>query len=288
MHNFVIQFKKGCLILLLLSANGCSYLVSSATDDFGNNLKQAMLNSSDPVMVAEAIPAYLMLQEALLVGDPDNESMLVSTANLYSSYNTLTDKIDRARKQALAQKAFDHVLHAACLHKNDFCLLNEKKFDDVTTIIGQTDNNDLDTLYSLAKHWTHWIQANSTDWNAIAQLAQAKYIMNHVTTLQEDYKKGEAFLYLGVMESVVPPALGGKPDLVKSHFEKAMQLSSNNLMINVLYAKHYARMMFDRELHDALLNKVVGTSAEKKGLVLSNTLAKKQAKELLKSADDYF
>ncbi len=281
--------RKGVLISLFLFLNSCSYLTSSFTADFGRNLKSAMLNHNDPQMVTEAIPAYLLLQESLLVSDPDNEDLLMSTANLYSSYSTLTDKLDSERKQRLSQKAFELSLHSACLHKQDFCALNEKNYDDFTQIVNQSDLADLDSLYGLGKGWANWVQANKADWNAVAQLAQVKYIMNYVISLKDDYKNGEAYLYMGVMESIIPPALGGKPEVAKHNFEKALQLSDNkNLMVHLLYARHYARMLFNRKLHDALLNTVINTPADQQGYTLSNTLAKQQAKKLLQSADDYF
>ncbi len=287
--DLMIQIRKYLLMLLFLFANSCSYLVSSATDDFGSHLKHVILNHNDPQLVVEAIPSYILLQESLIVADPDNEALRMNTATLYSSYITLTDKLDDKRKQGLSQKAFDHALHGACLHKQAFCKLNEKQYDKFTKIIDQSDLNDLDSLYGVGVSWANWIQAHRSDWNAVAQLAQVKYIMNYVVTTNEDYKKGEPYLYSAVMECIVPPSLGGKPELAKSNFEKALQLSNNkNLMMKVLYAKHYARMMFDRDLHNSLLNTVISAQLDQTGLTLSNTLAQQQAKKLLQSADAYF
>lgn len=289
MRDLFNWFRKAILILLFLFSTACSYLVSSTTDEFGRNLKQAMLNHNDPQIVAEAIPAYLVLQESLLVKDPGNKALLIGTANLYSSYATLVDELPEERKQRLSQKAFDLFLHAACIHKQQFCALNTKNYDEFVPIVEQSTAVDLDVLYGLGTKWVNWIQANKADWNAIAQLAQVKFIIKHVITSQDDYKGGEAYLYSAVLESLIPPALGGKPDIAKAHFKKALQLSDNkNLMVHVLYAKHYARMMFERDLHDSLLNTVINAQAEKEGLTLSNILAQQQAETLLQSADDYF
>ncbi len=289
MIDQLFKIRNRLFLLFFLTLNGCSYITSSATEDFGRNLKQAMLNHNDPQLVTEAIPAYLLLQESLLVSDPDNETMLMSTANLYASYSSLSGELDTERKQHLSNKAFEHALHSACLHKSSFCQLNDKKYDDFTQIVDQSDLSDLDSLYGLGKSWVNWIQTNQTDWNAVAQLAQVKYIMNYVISQQDNYNQGEAHLYMGVMEIIIPPALGGKPDVAKHNFEKAMQLSDNkNLMVHLLYAKKYARMLFDRKLHDDLLKTVLNTPAEQDGFTLSNTLAQQQAKKLLQSADDYF
>ena len=289
MFDLTIQIKNSLLILIFLFASGCSLLTSSVTHDFGENLKQVMLNHNDPETVLKAIPSYLLLQETLLIKDPENEALLMSTAYLYSAYNTLLGSQGSKRKQGLSKKAFDLALHGACIHKDDFCKLNGTNFDDFTQIIDRSGLDDLDTLYGLGVTWASWIQDSRSDWNAVAQLAQVKHLMNHVINVKEDYKKGEAFLYLAIMESIVPPALGGKPDVAKHSFEKALQFSSSkNLMVHVLYAQHYAKMMFDRVLHDSLLNTVMTTQIDQKGFTLSNTLAQQQAKKLLQNADDYF
>jgi hypothetical protein len=46
--------------------------------------------------------------------------------------------------------------------------------------------------------------------------------------------------------------------------------------------------MFERELHDRLLNEVMTAEVQAPGLTLMNTVAKERAQQLLDSADDYF
>jgi hypothetical protein len=112
--------------------------------------------------------------------------------------------------------------------------------------------------------------------------------MQKVIELDETYKQGGAHVYLAVLESLIPETLGGKPELAKQHFQRAQQLAPENLMINVLFAKHYARMIFDRQLHDTLLKTTLSTQVTAPGLTLINTLAQQQALQLLDSANDYF
>ena len=59
-------------------------------------------------------------------------------------------------------------------------------------------------------------------------------------------------------------------------------------MAKVLYARQYARLVFDRELHDRLLDEVVEADPEAPGLTLGNTLAQDEARGLLTDADEYF
>jgi hypothetical protein len=87
----------------------------------------------------------------------------------------------------------------------------------------------------------------------------------------------------------LPATLGGKPEQGRAHFDRAVEITQGrDLLVKVEYARRYARIVYDRTLHDRLLNEVLAAPTEAPGLTLSNTLAQRAARELLKSADDYF
>ena len=137
--------------------------------------------------------------------------------------------------------------------------------------------------------WAGWIQNRGGDWNAAADLARVTKIMRQVVKLDDKYESGQAHLYLGVLNTLLPPALGGKPKIGQKHFEKAIQISQNkNLMAKVLYAEKYARLVFDQTLHDQLLKQVLDTEPRIYGFTLTNMLAHEQARILLESGKDYF
>jgi len=107
--------------------------------------------------------------------------------------------------------------------------------------------------------------------------------------LDENFDDGGSHLYLGVLSTQLPPSLGGKSEKGRAHFERANEISAGkNLMVNVLMAQHYARMVFDQELHDQLLQAVLTEPAEAPGLTLVNTIAKLQASKLLEESVDFF
>jgi len=61
-----------------------------------------------------------------------------------------------------------------------------------------------------------------------------------------------------------------------------------DLSAKVEYARGYAKLLYERELHDRLLNEVMAADPMHDGFTLSNVLAKEQAAALLAEADDYF
>ena len=59
-------------------------------------------------------------------------------------------------------------------------------------------------------------------------------------------------------------------------------------MALLMYAEKYARLLFDRELHDRLLSELIETDTSQSDKVLIDTIAKAKAKKLMASADEYF
>ena len=175
-----------------------------------------MLNHNDPETVAAGMPSYLLLQEALLKQQPDNQALLFSTAKLYSSYAGMLD--NETRLAALSEKTLDFSFRAACLQKVEFCQLKTLPYAEFEKIIQTSNANDLASLYSLGSSWALWIQGHKSDWNAVAQLAQVKAIMQQVIKLDENYEHGAAHLYLAVLSSLLPTAMGGNAADAKLHF----------------------------------------------------------------------
>jgi hypothetical protein len=114
-------------------------------------------------------------------------------------------------------------------------------------------------------------------------------MMQRVVALDESYQQGGAHLYLGVLETLLPPALGGRPEKGREHFLRAIEISQGrDLMAKVVFARSYARLVFDRELHDALCHEVLEAEPEAPGLTLTNLLAQQEARQLLDDSPDFF
>ena len=276
------------LLLGLLAISGCASFINSASSKFANNLSSAILNQDDPETVEAGMPSYLLLVDSLIEDDPKNEDMLLAGSKLYGAYAAAFVK-EPERAKRLSRKARDYGERALCAHDAKLCGVLELPFEKFVAAIGKLQVRDVPLLYVSAAAWAGWIQANSSDWNAIATLPKVKAMMMRVVELDETYSHGEGHLYLGVFATLLPPALGGKPEEGRVHFERAIELSAGrDLMAKVEYARRYARITYNRPLHDRLLQEVLDADAVAPGLTLSNVLAKRQASELLKSADSYF
>ena len=283
--------KISFLILLPifgLNLISCSSIISSATSNLADNLSIAITNNDDLATVKSGAPAYLLMLDSFIEGDPEDPNMQIAAAKLYDSYAGVFVK-DEARAKRLTQKSLNFALRANCLTAKSRCNLKTIEFRKFEKIIDQFEKEDINLLFTLGSSWAGWIQSRRGDWNAAADLGRITKIMTHALKLDEKYNSGQIHLYLGVLNTILPPSLGGKPKIGKKHFEKAIKFSNNkNLMAKVIYAEKYARLMFDQELHDKLLNDVLKTEPRSRGFTLTNMLAHEQAKELLASGKDYF
>lgn len=277
------------IILFALSQlSGCASLVSSATQKMADNLTTAMLNQDDLETVKAGAPAYLIMLDSLIEGDPENINMLVAGSKLYGSYTSAFVE-DEQRSKRLAEKSLSYARRALCLELKVVCKNLDGKLDNLLPALNQVDRDQQPVLYSYASAWAGWIQMNSADWNAIAQIPKLNALFQRSLELDELHDQGGAHLYLGVLSSQIPPSVGGKPEQGRAHFEKAQTLSGHkNLMVNVLFAEHYARLVFNQELHDQLLKQVLSAESQEPGLVLVNTLAKQRAALLLEESGDFF
>lgn len=276
------------IIMASLSSTGCARLISQQASKFADGLTQAIRAQNDLATVEAGAPAYLLLLEAMLQNDPDSPSTLLGAANLYSFYAGVFVS-EPERQKRLSSKALNYAMRGSCGKHSNLCDLNKIPLNTFSKTLQGFDKDDVADLYTLGTIWAGWLQSNTSDWNAIAKLGHIKALMERTIELDESYDNGSAHLYLGVLNTLLPAAMGGQPEKGRSHFEKALDLSEGkNQLVKVYYAKHYARLIFDQALHNRLLTEVTTTKIDAPEFTLINQLAQKEASELLADEADYF
>ena len=266
----------------------CSSVMSSVTEGLTENLATAILDNPDLEMVRDGAPAFLILIDGLLAQSPDSVTLLSQAAMLNSAYAAAFVS-DPERSNMMHDKALGLAEQAVCKGIANGCGLRVRKYSEYETWLAGLKARQVPLIYRLGSSWAGWIQAHSDDFAAIAELGRVKALMSRVIDLDEAFDYGGAHMYMGLFETALPPAQGGRPELARRHFERALALSDGHHMLTkVMFAEQYARLVFDRELHDKLLNEVIATDPSVPGLTLMNVVARQQAAVLLESADAYF
>lgn len=282
-------FQRFTLICVAaIALGGCASLVNRASQQLADNLTAGILNQDDIDLARDGVPAWLLLVDGFVEGDPKNVGMLRSGARLYGAYaGGFVD--DPKRAQRLSAHAFDYARRATCIELTGLCRELDAPFPAFEVELAKTRAADVPLLHTLASTWATRIQNNSEDWNSIADIPKVQALFERVVALEPAYANGEPWMYLGVLATLRPASLGGKPEQGKTYFEKALALSGGkNQMVRVLYAQQYARLVFDKDLHDRLLNEVLAADPHSPGLTLINVLAQHRARQLLESGKDYF
>ncbi len=274
------------LVSGILLASGCANLISGITSQMADDLAGSILNSEDIDTVREGVPAYLLLMDSFLRSSPDSVELLLAASNLNGAFSALLD--DEERIKRFSDKSMRYVEHAACVSKSPLCDARQQHYANFEQTVGSLKVGDVPVAYSLGVAWVGRLQANSDDWAVIAELSRAKLLMERVIELDENHENGGPHLYMGGMETLLPASMGGKPEKGRAHFDKAIDINEAYLMTKVIYAQQYARLVFDQELHDRLLNEVLSADPVVEGMTLTNRIAQERADDLLASSNDYF
>lgn len=272
--------------VLLLGA--CASIMQSATNDMAANLSAAIMNQDDPETVRDGAPAYLLMLDSFIEGAPKDAAMLAAAAELYAAYGVIFVE-NNQRANRLTSKALAYAQQSLCVSNSAACGSYDRSFREFEDTLQKLGKKDVASLFTFGLASIAYIKAHSDDWGAMAKLPRVESALVRVQALDSQYNAVQLEHFLAILKTIRPPALGGDFDAGKAHYERALQLSGGkDLSINVDYARYYARTLYDRELHDRLLNDVLSAEPVQDGYTLFNTLAQREALELLAAADDYF
>lgn len=250
-HNIIRLFIRSLLLLsLLLSASCTSLFTSVFIEPTVANLQM----QNDLELVCEGSPAYLLMIDSMIASKPDNSGLLKAGAQAYSGYISAMTECGHPpeRIQTVSAKAHHYgmMLVAASLP-----LDHPEEFDNQ---LAKLQKSDVPRLFWGTLAWLSWIQQQGGAPAAMADLVVIEKIMNRLLELDEAYQAGAAHLFWGGYFATRPPMFGGDPEKSRYHFERALEISKRNfLLIQTTYAETLARQLFDRSLHDRLLQEVL-------------------------------
>lgn len=279
----------GCLLLLTLV--DCGALTRRVTRPLVHNLTTAIAKHPDPETVRQGAPSFLLIADGMVEGNPENFDALLNAADLYSTYTSaFVAAEDDARAVRLSARARDYAFRAVGLVYPDMAKAASAPFKEFEPFPALLGKEDVHLLFVWITAWAGDIKANAGDWDKIAEIAKVQLLAERLLELDETYQQGAPHLVMGILYTLLPAAMGGKPELARTHFERAIAMSHGDfLQAHVIFAQQYARLVFDRELHDQLLTHVVEHEKDiHPQWTLANALAREQARRMLEDADDYF
>jgi hypothetical protein len=280
------------LCVLLFSQSSClpgKKMTVGAAASLLEEVAKSSSKQTDLRLIRQGMPAYLMLMDGMIEAWPDNERLLISAAQGYSSYaSALIDERDRAYVRLLYEKGKEYALRA--LEKRGFSKPAERPLDGFKEGLKELGKEDVPYLFWAATCWANWISLNVDSMEALAELPRVQLMMERALELNEGFYYGGPHLFMGIWYASRPKGYGGDLEKAREHFLKALDLGQGKfLMTFVYYADYYARRAQDKSLYVSTLKKVLETPADiSPELTLLNTVAKTRAKELLDRVNEYF
>jgi hypothetical protein len=288
-HHRTWIFLFLCLLFFLSSCLPNKKLTVGATATLLEEVARASYRQSDLRILREGMPAYLMLIDGMVQAVPDNEQLLIAAAQSYSSFASLfVEDQDKEYASLLYERGKQYALRS--LEMRGFKEPLQRSFDDFKEGLKRLGKKDVPYIFWAATCWVNWIRLNLDSIEAISELPRVESLMKRALELDEGFYYGGPHLFMGIWFASRPKIVGGDLKKAQEHFLKALDLGQGKfLMAYVYYANYYARKMTDKDLFTSTLQKVLETPAETSpDLVLINTVAKKQAKELLSRVGEYF
>ena len=271
-----------------LLSSGCAIIVSNAAANFSDNLSAAVLNQDDPELVRAGLPTLMLTMDSMIEGNPDSPQLLAAGASLYAIYGGLFD-IDEDRALKLTARARRYGLKAMCETYEPSCTWPGMTYDEFVATLAGVGPKHADILFTYGFASLSFLQARASDYDSIAEFPLIQALFDHYLNISGDEVNSSVYTYMGTMHTLRPPSLGGEPELGREFFEKAIAESGGrDLNAKVQYAKGYAKLLYERELHDRLLHEVLEADPNQNGFVLTNVIAQKEAAALLAEADDFF
>ena len=281
--------KQALLIAVLaFSLSGCASLISSAASGLTDDISASVLNQDDPETAKAALPTFMVLIDGMIRDNPRDPDLLSSGATLYASYGAIFAD-DEVRASRLTTRARNYASTAMCESYTPSCDWENATYDEFVASLDGIDARQADVLYTYGFASLAFLRAHSSDWNSLAELPQMEALLNHYMAISGDAANSAVYTYMGILLTLRPPALGGEPERAREYFEKAIRLTNGrDLSAKVEFARGYAKLLYERELHDRLLTEVLEADPYYDGFTLGNVMAKEQAAALMAEADDYF
>jgi hypothetical protein len=285
--------KKGIFILagiFLFQACSINRFVIRQTGALLDYGVIALYEESDLGLAEQAMASDIKLLEGMIIGDPDNEHLLLLTAQALAGYAlgfAEDENPERAKKLYLRAKAYG----LRVLRQNDsFAEADTGSLDDYTRAVKNLDEDYIGALFWTGFAWAGWINLSIDNPRAMIDLTKVQILMERVLEINEAYFNGSTHLFFGSVWGIKPPMLGGDLQKAKAHFDRNLEITGGKFLLTyVYYALYYAAKILDEDLFNSFVAKIEDTPADVlPGYELLNMIAKKKVKYLKAFAKKWF
>lgn len=277
------------LITTLLSACSMDQMLVRASLPLIEGGVQALNEETDLKLAEDSIPTNLEMLEGMIRIDPDNDTLRIYAAQAYYGLSYGFNEDNRpARAVNFYLRGLKHGLRALAIngHRN----IKNGSMEELETVLKNTDKNDVDALFWTASNWAKWIDRNRDKPESLIQLPKPTAMMQRVLELDDTFYYGSAHIYFGVFYGSRAPMFGGDFKKSEFHFNRAREITNNQLLIaDLLQAQYLSRQKMDqKDFHNRLTKITEAPDDLYPEAAMLNQIAKRKARSMLKEEDKWF
>ena len=294
------------LFLLTLATFACGCSVKKiAINKLGDSLANGgttFASDDDPDLVGQALPFSLKLMESLLAESPKHRGLLFAAASGFTQYayvfvqqpeEQLEDrKLDeadvlRARARRLYVRARNYGLRGLETRYPGLEIRLRNKPKDA---LRKSTIRDVPLLYWTAASWGAAIALSKDNPEMVADQLIVEALIDRAFELDPDYDSGSIHNFLITYESVRVGASKDFASRSRSHFERAVALTSRqSASPYVALAEAVSVNNQDREEFESLLKKALAVDPDVRlEWRLSNIVMQRRAQWLLSREEELF
>ena len=256
----------------------------------------------DPELVADAFPFLLKTIESLLEQTPNNQRLLVTACEAFTSYSqafvavpadALEEKdryaarAQRVRAGKLFVRARGFGLRALELSHEG---ITEGLNSNPDSALAQTGEEDIPALYWTGAAWALAISNNKSDMDMVADFNIAEALLRRAGELDPDWNGGAIHEVMISLEMARPGAGEEAEEVARKHFQAALELSEGNKAgPYVSLAEAVSIKNEDVPEFQDLLRKALEVDPDEAiDYRLTNILSQRRATWLLDHTEDFF
>jgi len=256
----------------------------------------------DPELVGDALPFLLKTVEGLLVEQPNNETLLLTACQGFTSYAQAYVAVpadyreakdlegareERVRASRLFLRGRKYGLRALEL---SYPGISKSLLEDPDKALAKTKKKDVPLLFWTGAAWGGAINTSKTDMDLVADLGVANALLQRANALDPHWNRGAVHEVLIALEAARSGGNGGSVEAARKHFEMAVTLSQGKkagpyvTLAQSVSIKEQNLAEFRQLLETALAVNLDASPDDR----LANVLAQRRARWLLVHTGDYF
>ncbi|HEX6883805.1 MAG TPA: TRAP transporter TatT component family protein [Planctomycetota bacterium] len=296
---------RRCLLVLGLAslASACSLrrlAVNSLADSLAGSAV-TFAREDDPELARAALPFAMKTIEGVLIGDPENETLLAAASGAFGLYAYAFVQVDaerieavdyargtamKARALGLYLRARDYALRGLELRHAGIGAALRTDPVAAAALLGEAD---VELAYWAGGTWGLAISLAKDDPALVADVDAVRALLRRALELDEDYGEGALHEALIPIEGL-SRLMGGSEERAREHYRRALELSGGRrASVHLKVAENLSIPAQDRAEFERMLALVMAVDLDAApDQRLSNRISRIRARDLLDRIDDLF